>query len=108
MADKTIADFQTTSPSNGDLVLLSTGGVTMNTTVQQLRGMVAVTINNLSSLPHSVENAAITSNMVVFGQYLSNPRAQTSDWTVTTSTGSVEITGSINGTTSLTLYLGWF
>jgi len=62
---------------------------------------------NVSSLPTTITNAAITSDMKVKpgDAYLSNPAAQTGEWTVTTSTGAVTISGSISGTTNVTLWL---
>ena len=62
---------------------------------------------NVSSLPTTITNAAITSDMKVKpgDAYLSNPAAQTGEWTVTTSTGTVTISGSISGITNVTLWL---
>lgn len=37
--------------------------------------------------------------------YLSNPSAQTNEWTVTTESGKATVSGSIDGTTDITLYL---
>lgn len=59
----------------------------------------------ISSLPATFTHDKITSDMKVVDATLSNPLAQTSDWTVTTSNGSLTIEGSISGTTSVTLYL---
>lgn len=72
--------------------------------VQSIKVLV-VEIASISTLPQSVSNEDITSDMVVLNSVLGTPSAQTSDWTVTTSTGSLEVDGSISGTTSLTLYL---
>lgn len=66
---------------------------------------VAVTISDFSALPQVAFNENITDDMVVINSGLSNPSAQTGDWTATTAEGSVTITGSISGTTALTLYL---
>lgn len=60
---------------------------------------------SISSLPATLNNSLITSNHVVVNSYLSNPGAQTGDWTVTTSNGSLTISGDISGSTSVTLYL---
>lgn len=64
-----------------------------------------LTSSSFSSLPQTITNANITSDMVVINSVLSNPSAQTGDWTVTTSDGSLTISGSISGTTTVTLYL---
>ena len=64
-----------------------------------------IEVASFSSLPQTVTNADITSDMVVVNSVLGTPSAQTGDWTVTTANGSATITGSISGETSLTLYL---
>ena len=64
-----------------------------------------VDIAAFSSLPQTVQNAAITADHVVVNSVLGTPSAQTGDWTVTTSAGSLTIAGSISGSTTLTLYL---
>ena len=64
-----------------------------------------VSKSSVSSLPTIITNSAITSDMEVINCVLSNPSAQTGDWTVTTSNGSLTISGSISGTTNITLYL---
>lgn len=64
-----------------------------------------ITFSSFSSLPQTVSNSSITANHVVVNSVLSNPSAQTGDWTVTTSSGSVSVSGSISGSTTLTLYL---
>lgn len=64
-----------------------------------------ITSASFSSLPQTITNANITSDMVIINSVLSNPSAQTGDWTVTTSNGSLSISGSISGATTITLYL---
>ena len=68
-------------------------------------GALIITKSSVSSLPQTVSNASITADMAVIESVLSNPSAQTGDWTVTTSAGSLTITGTISGTTNITLYL---
>lgn len=61
---------------------------------------------SISALPVTISNAAIDTDMVVINAVLSNPAAQTADWTVNTDTaGQATISGTISGTTNLTLYL---
>lgn len=64
-----------------------------------------VSVASFSALPQTITNANIEDDMVVVNSVLSNPSAQTSDWTITTSSGSLTISGSISGTTTATLYL---
>lgn len=65
----------------------------------------AVNCGTVSSLPTTVNNVNITDSMVVAQADLSNPLAQGDDWTVTTSTGSLTISGTITGSTTIKLYL---
>lgn len=67
-----------------------------------------VTINcgTISSLPHTVSNANILAKHVPIQWWLGTPQAQVSAWTVTTTAGSLTISGTISGTTTLTLMLG--
>lgn len=64
-----------------------------------------IDISSFSSLPKTVNNENIKADMIVIEKYLSNPAAVVSDWTITASNGSITITGTISGSTSLTLYL---
>lgn len=71
------------------------------------RGCYVVTINNVSALPVTVTDAGVTSDMVCppGNMYLSNSAAQTDEWTIDTNNGNVTISGSISGSTNITLYL---
>lgn len=64
-----------------------------------------LTTSSISSLPQTVTDSRISADHVVVNSVLSNPSAQTGDWTVTTSDGSLTIAGSISGSTTVTLYL---
>lgn len=67
--------------------------------------VLVVDIASFSSLPQTVTNSSITSDMVVVNSVLGTPSAQTGNWTVTTGTGTMTVSGSILGNTTLTLYL---
>lgn len=67
--------------------------------------VLTVDCGTISALPKTVSNANITSDMVVVESTLGTPSAQTADWTVNTANGSVTISGSISGSTTLVLYL---
>ena len=62
-------------------------------------------ISDLSScrFPASGTNDKIKSTMEVTESVLSNPAAQTGDWTVTFYDGYLTVTGNISGTTNITL-----
>lgn len=64
-----------------------------------------LTTSSISSLPQTVTDSRISEDHVVINSVLSNPSAQTGDWTATTSDGSLTIAGSISGSTTVTLYL---
>ena len=64
-----------------------------------------IDIASFSSLPVTVQDSRITADHVVDRYVLSDCTAKTGDWTVTKSAGSLTITGTIDGTTTLTLYL---
>lgn len=68
-------------------------------------GVVALEVPSFSTLPQTVSDRRITDDMVVVNSVLSNPSAQTGDWEVTTSNGSLTITGTMSGSAGLTLYL---
>ncbi|MBQ2527536.1 MAG: hypothetical protein II544_02170 [Spirochaetales bacterium] len=59
----------------------------------------------VSSLPATFSDAKITDDMVVVKAELGTPSAQTSDWSVETSDGSLTVSGTISGSTTLTLFL---
>lgn len=69
-------------------------------------GILVVSATGVSSLPRTISNANIKSTDVVVDCVLSNPAAQTGNWTWTTSNGSISISGSISGSTNVTLYIG--
>ena len=67
--------------------------------------VLVLSVASFNSLPRTITNASIESDMVVVNSVLGTPSAQTGDWTVTTSNGSLTIAGTISGSTTLTLYL---
>lgn len=98
------------SPTSGHLLTTdSTGQATDSgssiSDVQEEVKCLVCNISSISALPFTLNRANITSDMVVINSVLSNPSAQTGDWTVTTSNGSLSISGSISGSTTITLYL---
>lgn len=102
------------------LKLFTTGDITQLTTSDKSSVVAAInevdahaakneclmlTVSGISSLSKTVSNSNIASDMVVVNSTFSNPAAQTGDWTVTTGTGTLTISGTISGTTDVTLYL---
>lgn len=76
----------------------------LNTEVAKI-GVIEVSASSVSSLPVTILNAGITEDHICVESVLSVPGAQTADWTVTTTAGSVTIDGTdaISGTTDITL-----
>lgn len=68
-------------------------------------GCRVITRTSVSSLPITIQNDVINADDVVVNTLLSNPSAQTANWTVETFTGSLTISGAISGTTDITIYL---
>lgn len=68
---------------------------------------VKIEIPAFSTLPQTISDARILADHICKPGdcLLSNPSAQTGDWTVTTSDGGLTISGTISGATSATLYL---
>lgn len=96
-----LADVQSAQADASDAMQDASEALAEVTALQTL----VLNIPSFNSLPQTVSDANITSDMVVVNSVLSNPSAQTGDWTITTSDGSLSVSGSISGTTSLTLYL---
>ena len=72
------------------------------------RNNVFVSISSLSSLPHTISNSKITGNHRVVNAIFSNTAAAPSDWSYSTTTGSITISGTISGTTNVFLCLSEF
>ena len=92
------------APIMGDQNKVFSGAGTYIDSVLKDRAL-EITLSSVSSLPQTVSNANVESDMVVIKSYLSNPAAQTGEWSVSTSNGSLTVSGSISGTTNITLYL---
>lgn len=70
-------------------------------------GVVVIKLFDVSSLPVTILDTHLTERHLVVRYDLSNSKAQTNDWDVECSDGSLTIKGvnAINGTTDITLYL---
>ena len=101
-----ISTLTTTAKSSAVAAINEVKGETtsLNTAVGKLEVLV-ITASSVSALPQTISDSNIESDMVVVNSVLSNPSAQTGDWTVSTSSGTLTISGSISDTTNITLYL---
>ena len=109
MANVQIHELSSHSGALGSTDYLATddGTNTTKIAVTELTALM-ITTQSFNSLPKTISDARIKANMVVLNSWLSNPSAQTSDWEITTSDGSIEIgtTGTISGSTTATLIIG--
>jgi len=77
----------------------------INNLVTQVGKNVIMVETTVSSLPATINNAEITANHVVLRMELGTPTAQTSEWTVTTGVGTITISGTVSGSTTVKLVL---
>ena len=91
----------------GEVVVFTYDGTNWLVDSSSRAGVIVVSKSSVSSLSTTITDSNITSKHVVVSSTLSNPAAQTGDWTVTTSNGSLSIAGSISGTTDITLVLAY-
>ena len=73
--------------------------------INSLYKMLQIDVASFSSLPQTITDSRITSDHVVIDSVFSNQSVMTSDLSWTTSDGSITISGSISGSTTLTLIL---
>lgn len=69
--------------------------------------VIEVNCGTINSLPVSISNSKIKKTMKVLSAVFGTPSAPTNDWTVTTSSGALSISGTIaqSASTTLILYL---
>ena len=63
------------------------------------------TKSGVSALPTTISKTGVTANMQAVKLMLSNPVAQGADWTVATAAGTVTISGTINATTDIEVWV---
>ena len=102
---KTNKELTAEVTQNSSDIQTLTNNVSANATAIAKCEMLEINVSSFSALPQTITNADIEDDMKVANSVLSNTSAQTGDWTVTTSSGSLTISGSISGTTTATLYL---
>ena len=87
------------------VLAIDDGTETMKIPATSLLSKALVVDANISALPVTLTNDAITEDMVCIKAELGTPSAQTGDWTVTTADGEATISGTVSGTTTLKMYL---
>ena len=101
-----IADSANNIPmSSTDSTTIKTKLDSVETSVEDLQILV-VSFSAFNSLPQTITNKKITTNMVCLKAVLGTPTVQENNWMVNTNTaGKVTVSGTISGSTTLTLYL---
>lgn len=94
-----------------DVSQITADGVTYNikdTTARTAleNKILTLTVGAFSSLPKTISNSKITADMVVLSCEFGNPTAIKSAISWTTSAGRLQLTGTMNGTTTAQIVLG--
>lgn len=63
------------------------------------------TKSGVNALPTTITKEGITDTMQAVKMMLSAPYVQGSDWTITSAAGSITISGTINGTTDIEVWM---
>lgn len=80
--------------------------ITANGVTYDIGNGIVTVSGAFSSLPYTISDNAITSNMVVLDSYFNNPSALETDVSWTTANGSITLNGTAVGTTTVKLVLG--
>lgn len=80
--------------------------ITANGVTYDINNGIVKVSGSFSSLPYTLSDSSIKSNMVVLNSYFNNPAAIKSDISWTTANGSITLSGTASGTTTFTLALG--
>ena len=80
--------------------------ITANGVTYDISNGIVKVSGSFSSLPYTLSDNSIMSNMVVLESYFNNPSALASDISWTTANGSITLNGTASGTTTFTLVLG--
>lgn len=93
-----------------DVSTITANGVTYNIkdTVARagMNNILTISVGSFSSLPKTINNAAITSDYVLLSVTFTDPSAIAGNLTWTTSAGKIVLSGSMTGATAATLVLG--
>ena len=106
LTGKTILELPSVSTiDDTDYFVLMHGSQSSKASGALINNVVTVTFSDINSLPQTVTNSIITANHVLINYFSSNYRRIASDLTVTTSNGSLTVTGTLSGAIDLTLVL---
>lgn len=100
------ADVDYTNTASGLSATTVQGAIDELAASSSSGGILKIVTSNFSSLPQTISDANIKATHEVISAVLSNPAAQVADnWAWTTAAGSLTLSGTISGTTNVTLYL---
>lgn len=80
-------------------------GLQVQAALTAYKNVYRIDLPSFSSLPLTFSNSKITADHEIINSVLGTPTAQASDWTLTPTAGSATLSGSISGSTTLTLYI---
>lgn len=80
-------------------------GLQVQAALTAYKNVYRIDLPSFSSLPLTFSNSKITADHEIINSVLGTPSAQTGDWTLTPTAGSATLSGSISGSTTLTLYI---
>ena len=80
--------------------------ITANGVIYDINNGIVKVSGSFSSLPYTMSDSSIKSNMVVLESYFNNPAALETDISWTTANGGITLSGAASGTTTFTLVLG--
>ena len=80
--------------------------ITANGVTYDINNGIVKVSGSFSSLPYTLSDSSIKSNMVVLASYFNNPASIASNISWTTANGSITLSGTASGTTTFALVLG--
>lgn len=101
----TTAATNAATSANSAATSANTAAAAATAAIAAIQEPLWVNMSTVSELPVTLNNAKITSDMICSAYVLGTPSAQMGDWTITTANGSVTVSGTISGSTTLMLLL---
>lgn len=103
----TTSHYGLTKPAGSESYAVDTWNTNMQKIDDALWGNkpIKCTKSSVSSLPTTISKSGITSTMQAVKMSLSAPYVQGSDWTITSADGAITVSGTINGSTDIEIWM---